>query len=374
MYWFVIVFLSLLFAYCGGRNNVLVRNEIMQNFFRLMLVTILSYNIAFSGANYQDHEGYKLFFYSSINYDFSIADINGIFAQREFGMEFGYLLLNKLFYNLGFGAVGFFFVIAFITNSLFISVVYRFRYPVFCILAFITSGFYYQEGNLVRQMLAIAMFLYSIKWLRTDKMGSTLKYVLLILCATLIHTSAFLLLLFVLFRYLKVRKCIQTLNIILFLFWSLSVLIKLGLFNFSTAIELFSFLTFYQNYLTTTNSVGLEDLSRYAYLYDLCLLIYFICEDKQKVENYQYKFFFVLGGILANIATQLPNVYRFSLYFIGLQSLILSLFIIENIKQKYEQIANISFSILCCFYLSRVFVFIIEDSYPIVYKLNDFFR
>ena len=63
--------------------------------------------------------------------------------------------------------------------------------PWLSLLLFITGGFYMESMNTVRQFVALAMFIYAIKYIKSKE---PIKYIIWILIASLFHTSALVLL------------------------------------------------------------------------------------------------------------------------------------------------------------------------------------
>lgn len=370
MFWFIFTLLSLLFAYLGSENNTLIKNKSIQVLFQILLIITISYPIAFGGENYIDHEGY-INHYNNINY-YSISFENiglNISSERDQGIELGFLLLNKLCYWLGFADIGFLFVIALITNTLFIKFLYRFEHPVFNILVFITSGPYWQECNLIRQMIACAIICYSLKFLLDKKI---VKYIIGVICAALIHTSAMLLLVFVIFAYIDVKKYYKKINIGLLLLWFLSILVSLGVLSFNLSeIDLFNF---YDMYFTNENKVG-NQVGIYALYYNLCLILFFILFDKSKFERYYiYIIFFILGGVFTNFSVTIPNFYRISLYFSITNVLMLSTFLKSVAKTKFYQVSNVVLVVLAIYFSNLVAVKIITNSNPITNSLTEIFK
>ena len=132
MFWFVFSLLSLLFAYLGSENNAFIKIKNVQLLSRILLIITLSYVTGFSGENFQDHQGYVNYYNSINNREITNDNINfNIFGARDYGMEFGYSILNKFCYLLGFSHVGFFFFISLLTNTFLVLFIFRFKFFVF---------------------------------------------------------------------------------------------------------------------------------------------------------------------------------------------------------------------------------------------------
>ncbi len=287
MYYLVFILLCLLFGYCGYVQNAIVKDRKTQYFFRVCLIILLSYNVALFSENSNDHIGYVDMYNDINNVLIQFDDFGNLFSDRHTGMEIGYLLLNKLFHSLGFTADGFLLFVSILTNTLFVLALYKFnKYPLFCILSFLSTGVYLQESNLVRQCLAISMFIYSVPWILDQK--SLWKYVMFIICAGLIHTSALLMIPLAAFKYIDIDKYHYKISYYLMIFWIMSIAVKIGIIDINFLLDKISFLSYYDMYLVTENNVGIGDMTLYALLYDLCVLVYFLTFEYNKKVIYLY--------------------------------------------------------------------------------------
>lgn len=360
MFWLIFICLILLFTYLG-KDNFTTSNKYIIFGGRLGLSVVLSYVVAYSAHNYVDNEVYIAFYESLRNENLSFGEFNlNIFSERLYMFEPGFRLLSIIIYRFGLGNIGYLFIIALLTNILFVNLIYRFKYPIFIIISFVTSGLYFQECNLVRQMLAVAIFCYSLRFIKENK---KINYILCIVCASLFHTSAIILLVFLIITWLDTEQSYSKYNKYLFVIWCLSIIISFGVA--SVDISRISFLNYYQGYLSTENNVGVGSLRMYSLMYNLCIFLYYYLTDKYKVrEDYVYIIVFILGGVLTNISIVIPNLYRFSLYFTMLQIVIVPSIIKSNVRMKYNNLSNISFLLLFVYYLSRIFIRIFTNDNP----------
>lgn len=120
----------------------------------------------------------------------SMKSINGLFNISRY--EIGYLLLNYLVTRV----TNNFNVILFITSFIYLYSVFRFikKYSnskFMAVMLFFTFSAYYLVFNIQRQCIAIAIFLYAIKFLENKQ---HIKYIILILLATMFHYVAIVLL------------------------------------------------------------------------------------------------------------------------------------------------------------------------------------
>lgn len=110
--------------------------------------------------------------------------------------EVGFIEFAKLSYFLSKEYTLFLFLQSIIVNSLIISTLYKFsNYPILSI--FIYYCLYTPSMGMSRQFLAIAICIYSIRYLQPLKV---IKFILLIIIASLFHKSAYIFLLLIFLR------------------------------------------------------------------------------------------------------------------------------------------------------------------------------
>ncbi len=130
-------------------------------------------------------------YYRIFNLISSIESVNEIFNISRY--EIGYLLLNYLITRF----TNNFNVLLFITSYIYIYSVFKFieRYSeskFMAVMLFFTLSMYYLIFNIQRQCIAIAIFLYAIKFLENKQYA---RYIISILLATMFHYIAAILLL-----------------------------------------------------------------------------------------------------------------------------------------------------------------------------------
>lgn len=370
MFWLLFSNFVIITSYLGTENNILLKDKNFIIFNRILLVLILSYVTAFSGENYIDHEAYKNYYDSIYSEGIILKNFNlNIISERIYQFEYGFRLLANFCKYVGLSFISFLFIVSIITNSLLISFFYRFKYPTFNIIIFITSGIYWQECNLVRQMLAIAIVCYSIKYIQEKKY---IKYLIFIICATLFHTSSIIMSILVITTWIDTNKYISKINSILLIVWIISIIISIGIINLDLSILNIGY---YAMYLNNKNTVGVEDLRLYALMYNVFVILYYIFLDKTKLSNnFVYIILFIFGSILTNISIVIPNIYRISLYFSILTIVILPVILKTCGKYKYKNISNLIFIVLCIYYTSRIIVRIIYNENPITNQIEEIIR
>jgi transmembrane protein EpsG len=107
---------------------------------------------------------------------------------RTFPWEMGYIFLNKAVLTITKDPSGIFIL----TSFIFLTFVFKAMYDLsvdirLSILLLVSTGFYFQSMNGIRQWITLAMFLYSIKFIRDKKF---VPFLTVILLASTIHLSA----------------------------------------------------------------------------------------------------------------------------------------------------------------------------------------
>lgn len=347
MFWLFFSILVICFTFLGSPNKHLIKGDTEKLVFRILLVLSLSLLIAFGGKVGTDHDAYVSSYYklSNINISNLIAGLNIFDLNRDVdGYEIGFVLLGYLLYKLGFSAVAYFLVLAIITNTFLVKVLYRFKHPVFSIILFIISQYYFQECNLVRQMLATSIFLYALKYLDNKDWK---KYIIWIFAASSFHYSAFILLFFVFFCFIDADKYGYLFLAVFFVIWFFSLLIYTERINIDTFFESFS-IGYYQIYFDNIYGEGHDERPfeiRYNIIVFFVLISSFILKwfrGSNKNIRYYYLLVFVLGILFSNISHKFFWFYRVAVYFATIFCFITPEFL-SNIKVlKTEK----SFSIL----------------------------
>lgn len=311
MFWLFFSLLVLLFAYFGEKSNT-VRTQAL---FRVLLVIVLSYVTGFGGLVGQDHDNYAMFYhqYSSLASLKSYSFLQSFIGRGQ--QELLWTLMMIVGNLLGLGEAGFFFIVSVITNALFVYVFYKYPKPIFSVFLFIVSTHYFQEVNLVRQMLAIAVSLFGVYNLEK---GRIKKFLIYIVCASLIHLSAILFLLFLLIPlFAKDRQNISArsqrlLSIAMIAAWAFSLFVmvtggSLPWLNQFLGVALED--TSYEMY-TEKADVGME--GQIHYVYNIFVLLSFFVNKREHIYLW---IMFVLGGVLNNFSLGIPNITRLAYNF-----------------------------------------------------------
>lgn len=362
MTWLLFSFFVFLFTFLGqervGKNYAPL--------YRIFLVMFLSYMIGFGGQLCTDHDNYSLFYK---NFD-GLSEYNILNLLGKNGrFEFGFMLLAQISHWLGLGAPGFLFVVSFITNTLMVSVLYRFKYPLLSMLMFITTAYYSQQANGVRQMLAVAVFLYSIQYLVTRQ---TIKYLICILVASMFHFGAIILVLFAFLRYVNIEKHFNAITKGLIGMWLLSILGVIGIFRLGAIIPMGIF-SVYDDFAEQTGDYD----SNFNPIYNLILLLGLLYYRK---EHKIYLIIYAIGCILLNLSMASEfgkSLYRFAYYFTPFFCLFTAeLLFYKNYSLSCRYVKPL-LTLVCLYYSYRLlFLYILNPDIFLggaFYPLSDFF-
>jgi transmembrane protein EpsG len=172
-------------AYCvdlAKRSLLVCRKEIV---FLLCLLMVLVLGV-FSGLRYDVGRDY-------LSYLGTVAHgtYNGIALTGE-QYEFGYIAIAALIFKTGISPYSLFYFFGFmVATFLVITITGRSKYSWFSFFLFFTDGFILSSFNIMRQFLAVTIFLASVNAICSKKL---FQYYLLIILASFIHRSAIFLL------------------------------------------------------------------------------------------------------------------------------------------------------------------------------------
>jgi hypothetical protein len=153
----------------------------------------------------------------------SITSFSKIFTTyyKAFEVEKGWLILCYIFKPIGF--FGMIFILSGFTCYTYYSLIKKYVSVNYYWLAVLIYVFSFEimliQFSAIRQTVSIAIFLNAIKYLYEKR--SILKYILLILLAGTIHSSAYFLIIFVVFAFEKIQKSNIVGYIILIIFFLL---------------------------------------------------------------------------------------------------------------------------------------------------------
>lgn len=271
---------------------------------RIALLLIISYVVAFGSIVCEDNELYA-FFYSHLQLS-NISNIDiSITKTLHNHYELGYLLLNYFAKLLHLGVPGFFFLVALIVNGLFINFIFKYKNAPLVIIYLILTGICIQQGNLVRNYLAAAVFAFSIQYLISKEW---IKYLFCIVVATSFHTTAMLLLLFLPLCFFDLDNK-GWFKYILYGLYGLSVLVMLGgiTLPFLEYASLLVTSDSYVGYVTDTNTIGMEFSMLRVILFNGMALFVLLTQVK---ENPILTSVVIMEVVLTNFSVSFPNLSR----------------------------------------------------------------
>lgn len=288
-------------------------------FFIFVFIAVLSGTRYGIGVDYVNYE--NIFYNLNGYYDRITLDINNIY-----GLEPGYILINKFF---GFSEDGFYILIFFIAIvTMYImhlaikKLPIKYQYLAYFIL--VTHAFVFLMQNQIRQAASIAIFIYSLKYINSS---DKIKYFgLNLLSAITFHYSALVVLPFYLVKFVNLTRVRMLVAICVVVPASL-----FGVFNY-ILYEIVKSISIYDAYLSTSFSevsqLSVINLITVLYFF---LIIYFF--DKGNNEN---KIFFI-GLILSCVFSNFSLLERLSGYFIYVKiiSIPLLFFEVEKSSNRY---------------------------------------
>lgn len=318
MNWLFFSILLFVFAFLGQRRIGRSNNKCFL-LFRFLLIFTLSYMTGMGGSIGTDHINYADAYHTASNISWSEIFEPGFPPTRSsviltktptggLQQEYGFVLLLKTFSSLGFSEVAFFFTISFLTNTFIVLAIYRYPFVLFQVLLFILSDIYFQQSNLVRSMLAISLFVYSIKYLEQRKYN---KFVLIMIIAGTLHASMFFLLAIV-FGVCKLCDKIKYRYLFIFfvVLWVFSLFVGLNLLHLN--LGLFGdILKIYE--ISVDNS---DPILGFRLICNIYVLLIIIAYNKKLYKDQSFiELCIIIYAILYNLSPQFYIVFRFAYCF-----------------------------------------------------------
>lgn len=232
MFYYYVIFTCILTLFTFLENSFKKYSKGLFGVFIVLLIfTAIRYDFGYDYLMYKDE-------FRIIN---STPSSNWVLGMKR--LELGWVLLNKLF-----GFLGFYYLIAFLA-LLYCSVFYFFikttlskeLYPIAILFFLITPGIFIIHQILLRQTVALLLFLTAILLIENKK--NIIWSIVLVLLASLFHKSALLFLPIIFTKYLTVKK-----NHIYFLVILYFVIFIVSYFSFFHSIIYKIIDLFFQNY------------------------------------------------------------------------------------------------------------------------------
>ena len=274
MIWAVFSFLVLLFVHLGGLNGESGRKTI---FYRVCLVLVLSVMTGLGSVVGQDHYGYVQMYNGMQGFS---SDVDFVSWFGQYSIEPGFEFLLFLGKTLHLSEPLFFFAMAVIMNSLFVAVIYRYPYPEIAILALILASIFAQETNILRQVLAVSVIVYSVKYLDVEN-RKPLWFILGVIVAVTLHSSALVCILLLLTLFVKKTGAKQTYFWVFLVLWIMSLFVVVGLLRIPVLDSISGVLanSRYSNYFSGNMDLGYGTY-QVNYFYNCLMILVFFLEEK----------------------------------------------------------------------------------------------
>ena len=247
------------------------------------------------------------------------------------GIEWGYTLVQQFVYFY----LGDYAYLVFIQMFLILFFFYRFIWresenPLFSVFCFVSLYYWLYSLNTTRQYIAMPLVLIGFSYLIQGKVK---KFVALVLCAMLFHTSAVFSLI-VLFFYKPEGIVTKFLNkgvLILSFFIGITPLIPLVLGLFTSVFDALG-LTGFSGYISEASEFRAVSFSLSRFLLTIygCLILVFL-DDKLP-----YVRIFIFGIILLNLFAFQPSIGRLAQYFVCIQ-----IILIPNLPMYVKNARNV---------------------------------
>lgn len=337
--------------------GLLGRNKKYLVFFQLFLASIFASFIVLGSKAMNDFPGY-IQIYQSIGQH---AEANksgfGFFEDQlmyilaaQGGFEPGFIYLSMFFNFLDVNPFVFLWLISLITNFLIFRFIYQFPRPLLSLFFLICTQLFFQQGNLIRQMLAISILFQTIPFILKRQFW---KFLLVVLLAASFHVGSLLFVFIYMLLGLKIKRHF------LILIWIFSILV----FYFPSIIPLESLfqVTLFAKNLTHDNNVG--DLVYFNVLYNVILFIFLITKLEDNDLTRAIFLIFFLGVSLGNFVAISEWFYRISLYF-----LLPVVILLSSIDKPLKSLFNFHMDLGKFIVFLVLFVFL--SCYPIRFSLS----
>lgn len=218
--------------------------------------------------------------------------IEYIHTNGWIGSEFGYYALNSIIKTLGFNFYGFTLIVSCFFYYTLYRVCSRYSYNMnLVIIIFFYKGFLDLSFIYMRQSIAVAIFLCSLKYCQQRKVC---KYLILAAIAVSIHTSAIILFLVYFFCKINIsKKAMIALNIVLIPTYFLTYL------NINI-LSLFPFIANIFNNMSAQDKVmsllqnGGTDRVNILHLVEYCLIMIPTIKYFDKIKEYDENSYFIM--------------------------------------------------------------------------------
>lgn len=345
MFYIIIMLLAFILSIPLNSRSSNLKRKIINNIFFLLsfLVALLPHALRYSiGTDY---------FYTYVPYFFFIGE-----GVKEFS-EIGFNLLNKIVYVL----TGNYKILFFICSFIFLYFIYSGiksnskNISLSILLIFLLQSYFYSM-NMVRQSIAISLVFWSFKYIKENK---TIKYILICLVASSIHSSALLAIPLIFLSNMNISNRIKIIFLI--------VCFLLGKIIGNIASTLILLYTKYGWYYSSAYNTG--NVSTILIVVNIIIFILsYLYSPKEKNKEYlQLSNINFIVMCLLIISSQIPLINRIVRYFTIFQLLFLPMIFLQ-LKGKKEGIFIKSGLIIFLFFTMFYQIIILggEGVYPYI--------
>lgn len=260
-----------------------------------------------------------------------------------------------------------FIITSLITISLIVKSIYDYSINRnLSIILFITLGYYQGSFNGFRQYIAIAICIYSIRYIFNKNL---FKYIIAILIGSLFHSSALVFIPIYFVNKIKISKKVYM--IILAIFIGVS-----NAYNFIIEILLPKISPYYFNKYSDSNFFSLGVNGKAEYIYFLCFLLILIISifkidiiRKIDEKSQIYLNLCIISILFIALGFKSQLLFRISLYFS-----IYFIFLIPTLIISFKvRLRPILYTMLSLFLMFFFFTVLISRDQVIPYKINEIF-
>lgn len=322
------IYISLLFVLIGLTNlhrkkvvSVLDFNETPKlKFQHILALLLISFIVGFRYEVGVDWEGYKEAFLSIKN--------NAFLSYDDQYMEIGYFYINRFIASIGLSYEWMFFTVGFISWLFIFKSVPKLILPLLIFFLFVDEYFFWSMNG-VRQFAAMSIFLVATREIINKRL---LRYIILILIASLFHQTVLLFIPFYFIPYTKVNK--KNVWIILFII-SLVIGISDILINWIEFIisylgQRIKFIGTYARYIESNKFIVDDEVQTgLGYAFRLIVNFTIILLSGKVIKEYPktviYFILFFIGAILFNLSYNIQLLGRINGYFLIFRTIVLSI-------------------------------------------------
>lgn len=318
----------------------IIKNEFFKNKKSNFLIFIIIFLFSFSYQMGSDWLSYQEW-YENI---FPKLEWNNFYKQIQGleGLEVGYVLLNLIFFHLGFSYEIFMGTVLFICSFIILKFIQKeSKNHYLAFYFFLINGFLVALLEpIFRQLIALTFFIIAIKYLKERKIY---KYTFIILVASLFHKSALLLLPLYFVEYIKFNMK----KFLLLTFFSKIVL------NIFLEI-IFLILPKYANYLNSERYMLRDGSLKMYIIYFYYIFILFNIYRGKKNENYIFGLtsLYIIVYFLSNY---FPIIKRFDLYLLPFISITISYVGEIRLFRNKSKIKSIFYTLITFFLFTGIF-------------------